>query len=62
MTKSAQISYGQDLLCMKEEKIRNIIKPGAKYTDQNQAICFLPGDRLPRRSARKIARKIAGRP
>lgn len=36
---------------MKKEKTRNIIKPGAKYTDQNQAICFLPGDRLPRRSA-----------
>ncbi len=27
---------------MKKEKIRNIIKSGVKYTDQNQAICFLP--------------------
>jgi len=36
---------------MKKEKIRHIIKPDEKYTDQNQAICFLPGDRLPKRSA-----------
>lgn len=36
---------------MKRDKIKNIIKPGAKYTNQNQAICFLPGDRQPRSSA-----------
>lgn len=36
---------------MKKDKIKNIIKPGVAYTIQNRAVCFLTGDRLPRRSA-----------
>ena len=36
---------------MKSEKIKAIIKPGAEYTNQNQSVCFLSGNRFPRGSA-----------
>ena len=35
----------------KTEKILKIIKPGLTYTRQNNALCFLPGDRLPKNTA-----------
>jgi SAM-dependent methyltransferase len=31
----------------KAEKILEIVKPGLTYTRQNNALCFLPGNRLP---------------
>jgi len=36
---------------LKDEKIKRILKKNLKATIQNKAICFLPGNRLPIKTA-----------
>ncbi len=42
---------GSGTMAMKDDKIKKILKQGSDYVLQNNAYCFLPGDRLPRRTA-----------
>lgn len=51
MAVSCRTDHKSDWLRMKADKIESILKPDEKYTVQNRALCFLPGDRLPRLSA-----------
>jgi hypothetical protein len=38
---------------LKNEKIKKILKKNLKATIQNKAICFLPGNRFPIKTAQK---------
>lgn len=46
---SRHLSEGS--LPKKEEKIKKILRRGEEYKIQNGTFCFLPGDRMPRKSA-----------